>query len=269
MQRKRDNHHREPSQGYIPTLDFHPESTLHDRHNMAVRQRADTLTRLQATHASFCKRLTMTEIHYLDIGLEYHALPLQLRRATGVAQADCTTAFIISDSAPIPECIGSLDDLRELCTATAHHLEHYDLDAAEISLRTGLELLEALSDQLVAVQTCVDLLHRQFSDDMDNKVEFAEGSEYRLALRPEHGLEKHELLRCWVVALPEVREWFRNGAVRSEYEALLLTVSAGGQAGLPVGGGEVSLGVSEDEVKPADLAKRRKRAVKDEGMRGA
>lgn len=155
----------------------------------------------------------MTEIKYLDLGLEYHALPLQLRGVTGVAQTDCSTAFVVHGHAPTPDCIGFLDDLRELGAATTHDLDHYDLDAAEVALRIGVEILEALSDQLVAVRTCVALLHRQFSDDMDNKVEFVEGSEYRLALRPEQGLEKHELLRCWVVALPEVRECFRDGAV--------------------------------------------------------
>lgn len=194
---------------------------------MAVRQRATTLNRLLHTQASFCKQLTITEITYLDLGLEYHALPLQLRSQKAIAQADCSTAFIVDNSVPTPDCIGFLGDLRNLCAATTHHLEHFDLDAADVALRTGKQILEALGDQLVAVKTCVDSLHRQFSDMMDEKVDFVEGNEYRLAIRPEDGPEKHQLLRSWLVALPEVQEWFRNGAVQSEKEAVLLIVSAG------------------------------------------
>jgi hypothetical protein len=237
---------------------------------MAIQPQATaSLTRLRNIRASFCQRLVTTETKYLDLGLEYHAFPLQLRRTKGVAQADCAAAFVVRAGTPTPDCLGFLADLRGLCTAARHGLQQQHCEdgaaAAEIALRTGIEMLEALSEQLVAVQTCVDSLHRQFSALMDAEVEFAEGNEYRLAMRPEQGREKHGLLREWVMALPEVREWFRKGAVRCEDEALWLAASAGGAGG---GGGPTRLSfgkgltsIEEDGLKCAEEL-----LAEDEGM---
>lgn len=202
---------------------------------MAVQQRVAELTCARAEQESFQRRVAMTEVKYLDLGLEYHAFPLQLRRTEGVAQADCLSAFIMREGAPAPDCIGFLNDLWELCTTSRHHLEHYQLDAAGAALSTATEILEALDEQLVAVHMCVDTLHRQFSDMMDDNVDFAEGREYRLAMLPDQGREKHALLRGWAMALPHVRVLFRSGAVRSEDEALSMVVCAVPPACLPSG----------------------------------
>ncbi|PPJ55562.1 hypothetical protein CBER1_05365 [Cercospora berteroae] len=231
---------------------------------MGIRQRTATMTRIHNAQASFRRSITTTETKYLDLGLEYHALPLELRRICERPQVDCAAAFTINDSMPANDCIGYLEDLEQLCLATSHHLQEVDPDAAETTLCTGLEILEAMNDQLVALEISVNKLHRKFSDRVDDEVEFEEGIEYRLALRPEQGGEKFEMLRDWTMALPQVRRWLRNGKVRSEEEAMLLIASAGCQVSSPSDDEDSRLQSSEDDGKRGEPLKRKRRRAKGE-----
>ncbi|KAF2213990.1 hypothetical protein CERZMDRAFT_83403 [Cercospora zeae-maydis SCOH1-5] len=208
---------------------------------MGLRQRAVAFTRIHTAQDSFRRRLASTETKYLDLGLEYHALPLELRKIGERPQVDCAAAFTIDNAMPSNDCIGYVEDLEQLYIATAHHLQKADPEAAERTLCAGLELLEALNDQLVAIEICVNKLHRTFSDMLDEEVDFDQGGEYCLALRPEIGGEKYELLRNWTMSLPEVRRWLRIGKVRSDEEAIRLIASAGCQVSSACGDDDLSL----------------------------
>jgi hypothetical protein len=142
-------------------------------------------------------------------------------------QSDCASAFVVSDELE-PDMLAYLTDVRQLRQATDRHLTRLELGEAAGVLRAMEELLDALDDQLVALQKGVDWMHRRFSDLMDEGVQFDEGNEYRLMLREDQGEVKHGLLRRWVLQLPHVREWLREGGVQSEEDALMLAVSAGG-----------------------------------------
>ncbi|KAM3416366.1 hypothetical protein BST61_g7967 [Cercospora zeina] len=229
---------------------------------MGLRQRAAALARVHTAQNSFRQRLASAETKYLDLGLEYHALPLELRKIGERPQVDCAAAFTIDNAMPSNDCIGYLEDLEHLYIATSHHLEEIDPDAAEKTLCAALELLEALNDQLVAIEICVNKLHRRFSEMLDEEVEFDQGREYCLALRPERGGEKYELLRNWTMALPEVRRWLRIGKVRSDEEAMRLIASAGCQVSSPGGDDGLSLQSSEDGEKRDAPVKWKRRLVK-------
>ncbi|USW52517.1 hypothetical protein Slin15195_G058360 [Septoria linicola] len=164
-----------------------------------------------------------------------------------VPQSDCAAALAVRDEKPTPDCIGYLSDLRELRMARGRCGGELNLNDPDAALKIGIETLDALTDQLVAIRICVDTMHRQFSDMLDEQVDIAEGGEYRLAMNPEDGVEKHELLRKWVLSLPHVREWFGDGSVQSEAEALLLTACAAGQPRLGLGDDKVRLCDDLDE----------------------
>ncbi|KXT11409.1 hypothetical protein AC579_9891 [Pseudocercospora musae] len=218
---------------------------------MGGRSRTATISRLSHQRLTLCGQLASTDIKYLDLGLEYHALPLQLRsQISSNEQKDCLKAFTISpEHDHDPDLIGYLLDMRGLCRAAEHHLEQFDVEAAEIALQTMEEVLEALDDQLVALKKCVDVMHRRFSEALDDGSQFDDGGEYKLALRPEDGTEKCRLLRDWLLELPQVRGWLRDSAVASEDEAVMLAVSAGG--GSSDVSSQMSLNWSEDGKVPA------------------
>ncbi|KAF7193327.1 hypothetical protein HII31_05306 [Pseudocercospora fuligena] len=223
---------------------------------MGARSRTTTISHLSNQRIMLCRQLASTDIKYLDLGLEYHALPLQLRsHISSNEQKDCLKAFTISpDHDHDPDLIGYLLDMRNLCRAAEHHLEHFDIEAAEVALQTMEEVLEALDDQLVALKKCVDVMHRQFSEALDDGSQFEDGGEYKLALRPEDGMEKCRLLRDWLLELPQVQGWMRNGTVVSEDEAVMMAVSAGGDVSDV--SSQMSLDWSEDEKAPVRRRKR-------------
>ncbi|EME85104.1 uncharacterized protein MYCFIDRAFT_195958 [Pseudocercospora fijiensis CIRAD86] len=212
---------------------------------------AERISHLSHQRGTLCQKLAATDIKYLDLGLEYHALPLQLRsNISSTEQKDCLKAFTISSEHDHdPDLIGYLVDMRNLCRVAENNLENFDIEDAEVALQTMGEVLEALADQLVALKKCVDVMHRRFSEALDAGAQFEDGGEYKLALRPEDGAEKFRLLRDWLLELPQVQGWLRSGAVMSEDEAVMMAVSAG-RDGSEVAS-QMSLDWSEDERVPA------------------
>lgn len=211
--------------------------------NMSPTDRAAILSKLESQRADLCERILKTDILYLDLGLEYHALPLELRDWTPASnyQIDCRAAFVVQKDSE-PDIVGYILDLRHLCTAVEHSLAQLDVAAAQAALKTMEELSSALENQMVAVKTCVDELHRRFSDMLDEGVEFEEGGLYRLALKEEDGLVKHKMLKAWMLALPRVQELLWRDDVADEYEAMMLAMTATATAS---GGGGGSFAARE------------------------
>lgn len=232
---------------------------------MRAKARTATISRLSQHRTLLCRQLATTDIKYLDLGLEYHALPLQFRLdGHSVEEEDCRKAFTISpEHDHDPDLIGYLLDMRRLCGAAEHHLLHFDVGAATVAMETMQELLEALDDQLVALRKCVDSLHQRFSTALDEGLQFEDGKGYTLALKESDGVQKCWLLRHWLLELPQVQSWLRSGVAATEDEALMMAVSAGGEGS--DASSPLSVDWSEDE-KVLMVRPKRRRQESERGL---